>query len=99
MTHKFNKPQVIPYFSIEHKKYPCLCKINIKTVSLMASQCNKQIKGSTMAHNSSSDSDDEIAKSQTMIFPHEKPIHEILGGGKGTNYFIFVTFYYILFMF
>ncbi|KAK2383965.1 reticulon protein B8 [Trifolium repens] len=48
----------------------------------MPSQCNKQIKGSTMAHNTSSDSDDEIAKSQAIIFPHEKPIHEILGGGK-----------------
>jgi hypothetical protein len=45
----------------------------------------QQIKGSNMAHhNTSSDSDDEIGKSRAMIFPHEKPLHEILGGGKGT---------------
>ncbi|RHN42365.1 hypothetical protein MtrunA17_Chr8g0376101 [Medicago truncatula] len=33
-------------------------------------------------NNTSSDSDDEIGKSRAMIFPHEKPLHEILGGGK-----------------
>ncbi|XP_050902938.1 reticulon-like protein B9 isoform X3 [Lathyrus oleraceus] len=34
-----------------------------------------------MAHNTSSDSDNEIS-TRTKLFEHEKPIHEILGGGK-----------------
>ncbi|KAL1328477.1 hypothetical protein HN51_038322 [Arachis hypogaea] len=35
-----------------------------------------------MAHNTSSDSDNEIITTQTKIFPHGKSIHEVLGGGK-----------------
>lgn len=31
-----------------------------------------------------SDSDDEIVKTQATILSRDKPIHEILGGGKGT---------------
>ncbi|KAK7359497.1 hypothetical protein VNO77_01457 [Canavalia gladiata] len=34
-----------------------------------------------MAHNTSSDSDDAIDKT-VKIFPYEKPVHQILGGGK-----------------
>ncbi|XP_019464557.1 PREDICTED: reticulon-like protein B9 [Lupinus angustifolius] len=34
-----------------------------------------------MAHNTSYDFNDEIT-TQTNIFPHRKPIHEVLGGGK-----------------
>jgi len=43
-----------------------------------------------MAHNTSSDSDNEIATTRTKIFEHEKSIHEILGGGKGTINFNFI---------
>ncbi|XP_058727305.1 reticulon-like protein B9 [Vicia villosa] len=35
-----------------------------------------------MAHNTSSDSDNEISATRTNLFQHEKPVHEILGGGK-----------------
>ncbi|XP_061353256.1 reticulon-like protein B9 [Gastrolobium bilobum] len=35
-----------------------------------------------MAHNASSDSDNEIITTRPKLFEHEKPIHEILGGGK-----------------
>lgn len=45
-----------------------------------------------MAHNTSYDSDDEITTTQAKIFPHGKPIHEVLGGGKGTISFVFVIF-------
>lgn len=52
-------------------------------------------------NNTSSDSDDEIGKSRAMIFPHEKPLHEILGGGKGTPlfhlcHFLLYFIYYLI---
>ncbi|KAK7314594.1 hypothetical protein VNO77_33120 [Canavalia gladiata] len=35
-----------------------------------------------MAHNTSSDSDNEITTTRAKLFGHEKPMHDVLGGGK-----------------
>ncbi|RDX95326.1 Reticulon-like protein B9 [Mucuna pruriens] len=35
-----------------------------------------------MAHDTSSDSDNEVIGTRTKLFGHEKPMHEVLGGGK-----------------
>ncbi|RZC02210.1 Reticulon-like protein B9 [Glycine soja] len=35
-----------------------------------------------MAHDTSSDSENEIIGARAKLFGHEKPIHEVLGGGK-----------------
>ncbi|KAF7834614.1 reticulon-like protein B9 [Senna tora] len=35
-----------------------------------------------MAHNTSSDSDNEITTSRPKLFQRERPIHQVLGGGK-----------------
>lgn len=45
-----------------------------------------------MAHNTPSDSDNEIITTRPKLFEHEKSIHEILGGGKGTIKFNFIYF-------
>lgn len=39
----------------------------------------------TMANDTSSDSDNEIIGARVKLFGHEKPIHQVLGGGKGTT--------------
>ena len=48
----------------------------------MAAQEHNTSQGGTMAHNASSDSDNEITTTRAKLFDHE--IHEVLGGGKGT---------------
>lgn len=38
-----------------------------------------------MMNDTSSDSENEIIGSRAKLFGHEEPIHEVLGGGKGTT--------------
>lgn len=42
-----------------------------------------------MSHDTSSDSENEIIHTRAKLFGNEKPIHEVLGGGKGTMHFKF----------
>ena len=59
---------------------------------MAAQQHNIFCQQGAMTHNASSDSDNEITTTRAKIFAHGKPIHEVLGGGKGNNLCCFSAF-------
>jgi len=66
-------------------KYGRILNINGRVITQYISQ------EETMANETSSDSDNEIIGARVKLFGHEKPIHQLLGGGKGTTLNSFVN--------